>query len=157
MLEAEVFQCCMTQRTPYPSDLSDAEWELVAPFIPAAKFGGRPRTADVREVLNAILYLLRTGCQWNAIPHDFPKKSTVFEYFSQWKKDGTLQAIHDALRQEVRKKAGRDPEPSRVIIDSQSVKTTEIGGENEGVRRREKGERPQTPHRCRRDGDGDRT
>jgi putative transposase len=124
-----VLPCAMTPRTPYPSDLTDAQWELVAPFIPPAKHGGRPRTTDMREVLNAILYLLRTGCQWDALPHDFPSKSTVFEYFSQWKKDNLLETINDALRQRVRQEANRDPEPSRVIIDSQSVKTTDVGGE----------------------------
>jgi putative transposase len=123
----------MTPRTPYPSDLTDAQWELVAPFIPPAKHGGRPRTTDTREVLNAILYLLRTGCQWDALPHEFPRKSTVFEYFSQWKEVNLLETINDALRPRVRQKANRDPEPSRVIIDSQSVKTTDVGGEKQGV------------------------
>lgn len=112
----------------YPTDLTDAQWQRMRPLIPRAKPGGNDRTTSMREVLNAIFYLLRTGCAWRMLPKDFPPKSTVYEYFSRWKKDGTWQQIHDTLRENVRQAAGREKTPSAAIIDSQSVKTTEKKG-----------------------------
>jgi transposase len=106
----------------YPSDLTDAEWALVAPMIRPAKRGGRPRTVDVREVLNAIFYVLWTGCQWKALPRDLPPRSTVWDYLDRWEWDGTLSRIHHALYVAVRERAGREASPTTAIIDSQSVK-----------------------------------
>ena len=116
----------------YPSDLTDARWELIAPLLPPAKQGGRPRTVNLREVVNTILYLNRTGCQWDMLPHDLEPKSTAYEYFSQWRDDGTMTRIVDALRTQVRQAAGREDTPSAACIDSQSAKTTDVGGEQRG-------------------------
>lgn len=119
-------------RKAYGTDLTDAQWEMVAPLLPPAKHGGRPRTVNVREVTNTILYLNRTGCQWDMLPHDLQPKSTAYEYFAQWRDDGTLTKIVAALRTQVRQAAGRDDTPSAVCIDSQSAKTTDVGGEQRG-------------------------
>ncbi len=112
----------------YPSDLTDDEWAHIAPLIPPAKSGGNKRSVNVREVMNAIMYILSTGCQWRAIPKDLPPRSTVHNYFIWWHCDGVLDRIHDALYVECRKKAERDASPTAAIIDSQSVKSAEKGG-----------------------------
>jgi putative transposase len=111
----------------YPTDLTDEQFALVEPFLPQRKRMGRP-PADLREVFNGILYLLRTGCQWRLLPKDFPPWSTVHTWYRRWRKDGTWGRLHEALRQQVRTQAGRDPSPRTSAVDSQSVKTTELGG-----------------------------
>ncbi len=112
----------------YPSDLTDAEWALVEPRIPPARRGGRRRGANMREVLNGILYVLSSGCQWRALPEDLPPRSTVHGYLTRWAQDGTLGRMHHALYVEVREKAGREASPTAAIIDSQSVRSAEKGG-----------------------------
>lgn len=112
-------------RKPYPSDLTDAQWQLIAPLLPAAKPGGRPRKVDLCDVVNAIFYLNREGCGWRALPHDFPHWRTVYDYFAAWKRDGTWEALNGALRRRVRVAAGRPHTPSTASLDSQSVKTTQ--------------------------------
>ena len=115
------------KRKAYPTDLTDKEWELLEPLIPLVKPGGRPREVDMREIVNAIVYQLRSGGAWRLLPHDFPNWSTVYGYFSRWSKDGTWERINAQLRRNLRVAEGRDPEPSAAIMDSQSVKTTEKG------------------------------
>ena len=116
------------ERKPYPSDLSDAEWQIIKPLIPPAKPGGRPRKTDIREVLNGIFYELRSGCAWRMLPHDLPPCKTVYHYFRQWKGDGTWERMNQTLRIRLRMADGREAEPSAAIMDSQSVKTTDVKG-----------------------------
>ena len=115
-------------RKAYPSDLSDTEWLILAPLVPLAKVGGRQRTVNIREILNAIFYVLRSGCAWRMLPHDLPPWQTVYGYLRTWRDDGVWEQMNDALREAVRLEAGREVEPSAGIIDSQSVKTTEVPG-----------------------------
>lgn len=112
----------------YPSDTTEEEWTEMAALIPPARRGGRKRTVDIREVLNGLLYVLSTGCQWRAIPKEFPPRSTIFYYFGRWEADGTLRRIHDTLYVRCRQQAERAAEPTAGIIDSQSVKSAEKGG-----------------------------
>jgi len=116
------------KRKAYPTDLKDNEWAILAPLIPPAKSGGRPRAVDMREVVNGLLYLLRSGCAWRMLPHDLPPWQTVYEYFTQWRDDGTWERLNTILRIAVRQQAGKQAEASAAIIDSQSVKTTETPG-----------------------------
>ena len=120
----------------YPSDLTDAEWTLVEPLIPPAKRGGGKRTVNMREVVNGLMYVLSTGCQWRAIPKDFPAKSTIYGYFDLWTYDGTIDRIHHALYILCREFDGREASPTAAVIDSQSVKSAEKGGVHRSVRLR---------------------
>lgn len=114
-------------RQAYPTDLNDKEWAVIEPYVPKPKTGGRPTEHSRREIINAIAYILRSGCAWRLMPHDLPPWSTVYDYFRQWRIDGTWERINTALREKLRTTIGREAEPSAAIIDSQTVKTTEKG------------------------------
>ena len=124
--EARITHAPRTER--YPSDVTDAEWALIAPMIPAPRPGGRPRETDMREVFNAVRYVLRTGCQWRQLPKDFPPRSTVYNYFWEWTRYGVLDRIHHALLIACREAEGREASPTAAIIDTQTAKATEKGG-----------------------------
>lgn len=115
-------------RKPYPSDLSDAEWEILKPLLPQPKGFGHPLEVDFREILNGIFYVQRTGCQWEMLPHDLPPHSTVYNYFQKWQRQGIWQQMHEQIRQQLRRKLGRDEQSTVAIADAQSVKTTEKRG-----------------------------
>lgn len=112
----------------YPSDLTDAQWVILEPMLPPVKPGGRPRKHDLREIMNAIRYVLRGGIAWRALPYEYPPWPTVYTYFRAWQRDGTWERLNDELRDLVRQRSGRNPQPSAAILDSQSAKTTEKGG-----------------------------
>ncbi len=125
-------------RRAYSTDLTDQEWQILEPLLPAEKTGGRHRLYEMLEIINALRYLLRTGCAWRLLPHDFPHWRAVYEYFRFWKQDGTWLKIHDFLHAELRAKMKREKQPSAAIVDSQSVKTTEKGGRKEATTARRK-------------------
>jgi transposase len=129
-------------RKRYPTDLTDRQWKRIEPFVPKPEPGGRPAKYDRREIVNGTLYPTRNGCAWRALPHDLPQYRICFHYFRLWERDGTWSRIHDRLRERVRRKAGKRPEPSAAVVDSQTVKGTQYSAPN-GCDGGEKGGRPQ--------------
>jgi putative transposase len=129
---AATLTCMRRMRKPYPTDLSDAEWACLEGHLPTPEHNGRPRVHSLREILDAVFYIVRGGCAWRLLPHDFPPWTTVYHYFRSWRLDGTWERMHAALRQRVRVRLKRNPQPSAAIVDSQSVKTTGVGGEGRG-------------------------
>jgi transposase len=124
-------------RTRYPSDLTDAQWALLQPLLEQTKLrGGRPRLYPLREIVNALLYILRGGVSWRSLPHDFPPWESVYDHFRRWKQAGTLERLHEVLRHQTRQQAKRGRTPSVLILDSQSVQTTEKGGRAASTRPR---------------------
>jgi putative transposase len=121
-----------SMRRAYQIDLSDAEWSCIEAHLPVPKALGRPRLHTLREILDAIFYIVRSGCAWRLLPHDFPPWKTIHHYFRTWRLDGTWERVHAALRKRVRVRKERDPEPSAGVVDSQSVKSTGVGGEERG-------------------------
>jgi putative transposase len=126
------FATLARMRKRYPTDLSDAEWNYIEPHLPAPTGHGRPRTHCLREILNAIFYVLKSGCQWRLLPHDFPRWPTVYWYFRKWRIEGTWEKINRAIRERLRVRLKRDPQPSAGVVDSQSVKSTAVGWEERG-------------------------
>jgi putative transposase len=120
-------------RRAYQTDLSDAEWSYIEPHLPTSAAPGRPRVHTLREIVDAIFYIVRSGCAWRLLPHDFPPWKTIHHYFRRWRLDGTWERLHSALRKRVRVRLKRNPQPSAAIVDSQSIKTTGVG---EGVQQR---------------------
>jgi transposase len=135
------------KRNSYPSDLTDAQWRRISHWVPEPKPGGRPAKYERREVINAILYITRNGCAWRSLPHDLPSYRIVFHYFRLWQREGIWEQIHAKLRERVRRAVGRKPKPSALVIDSQSIRTTEQGGPR-GYDGGKKGRRPQTASYC---------
>ncbi len=131
-------------RQAYPSDLTDGQWKLLEPLVPQPSQEGRRPFVEQREIMNAILYVLRSGCPWRLLPHEFPKWQTVYYYFRRWQREGVWETILHTLRKAVRQKQGREPEPSAAVIDSQSIKTSAVRGPEKGFDMGKKNLGPQT-------------